>query len=224
MRAPLRICRARGVAVVLASGAAISLTVLTGVTVPALAQPICIPSAIAGDYRYPCVSPVVPPVESPVVPPVESPVVESPVVESPVVPPVESPVVPPVESPVVPPVESSVVPPVESPVVESPVVPPVESPVVPPSSRRWFPLSSRRWSSPRSFPLSSRRWFPRRVAGDTGRRRVHGLADAGTPARAHARGPAVGGSVYPREASSGQTTLGGSARRGEGAARIPYDV
>ena len=30
MRAPLRICRARGVAVVLASGAAISLTVLTG--------------------------------------------------------------------------------------------------------------------------------------------------------------------------------------------------
>src|SRR5258705_6555138 len=41
MRAPLRICRARGVAVVLALGAAISLTVLTGGLVPALAQPNC---------------------------------------------------------------------------------------------------------------------------------------------------------------------------------------
>ena len=62
MRAPLRICRARGVAVVLALGAAISLTVLTGETVPAFAQPNCI-SAID---RYPCVSPVITPTEPPV--------------------------------------------------------------------------------------------------------------------------------------------------------------
>ena len=62
MLAPLRICRARGVAVVLALGAAISLTVLTGETVPAFAQPNCI-SAID---RYPCVSPVITPTESPV--------------------------------------------------------------------------------------------------------------------------------------------------------------
>ena len=47
MRVPLRVCRARGVAVVLALGAAISLTVLSGEMVPAFAQPIC-PTAIEG--------------------------------------------------------------------------------------------------------------------------------------------------------------------------------
>src|ERR1700716_957587 len=40
MRTQLRICRGRGVAVVLASGAAISLTALTGGMVPALADPV----------------------------------------------------------------------------------------------------------------------------------------------------------------------------------------
>jgi hypothetical protein len=40
MRAPVRICRARGVAVALALGAAISLTVLTGGLVLALAEPV----------------------------------------------------------------------------------------------------------------------------------------------------------------------------------------
>src|SRR6476619_145197 len=41
MRAPTSNCRARGVAVVLALGAAISLTMLTGGLVPAFAQPNC---------------------------------------------------------------------------------------------------------------------------------------------------------------------------------------
>ena len=44
MRAPLRICRARGVAVVLALGAAISLTVLTGETGPG-SRPTKLPTA-----------------------------------------------------------------------------------------------------------------------------------------------------------------------------------
>src|SRR6478672_9561791 len=94
MRAPLRICRARGVAAVLALGAAISLTVLTGETVPAFAQPNCI-SAID---RYPCVSPVITPTESPVITPTESPVITP--TESPVITPTESPVITPTESPV----------------------------------------------------------------------------------------------------------------------------
>src|SRR6476469_2586796 len=41
MRAPTSNCRARGVAVVLALGAAISLTMLAGGLVPAFAQPNC---------------------------------------------------------------------------------------------------------------------------------------------------------------------------------------
>src|SRR6478609_8272100 len=102
MLAPLRICRARGVAVVLALGAAISLTVLTGETVPAFAQPNCI-SAID---RYPCVSPVITPTESPVITPTESPVITP--TESPVITPTESPVITPTESPVITPTESPV--------------------------------------------------------------------------------------------------------------------
>ena len=61
MRAPLRICRARGVAVVLALGAAIS---LTGETVPALAQPICT-TAIEGGYGCEPETPATEPPETP---------------------------------------------------------------------------------------------------------------------------------------------------------------
>ena len=158
MRAPLRICRARGVAVVLALGAAISLTVLTGETVTAFAQPNCI-SAID---RYPCVSPVITPTESPVITPTESPVIT----------PTESPVITPTESPVITPTESPVITPTEPPVItttESPVITPTESPVTTPTGAAGHHDRDHRAAGDHHS-----------APGDAGRRRVHGRAGAGT--------------------------------------------
>src|SRR6476469_6800704 len=85
MRAPLRIGCARGVVVVLALGAAISLTVLTEETVPALAQPICT-TAIEGGYGC---EPETPATEPPETPATETPATEPP--ETPATEPPETP-------------------------------------------------------------------------------------------------------------------------------------
>ena len=103
MSTPLCICRCRGVAVVLASGAAISLTALTGGMVPALADPAIettitapsrpvAPPPVADIPAPPPVAPVVPEAPQTVEPPPQTQATEAP--PPPPEPTTQSPIVP----------------------------------------------------------------------------------------------------------------------------------
>ena len=181
MRAPLRICRARGVAVVLALGAAISLTVLIGGLVPALAQPICT-TAIEGGYGCEPEPPVTPAPEPPVTPAPEPPV--TPATEPPVTPATEPPVTPATEPPVTPATEPPVTPATEPPVTpatEPPVTPATEPPETPTTAGSALQSTASSAGTSQTSTAGSASTSPTSVSGTSGPRTATATSDGVSP-------------------------------------------